>query len=119
MQAVAQSGVSLSPTIPGRIQWTEAGGYCGETSAQMLALLNGAWVSQAAWRSAGGGELLLGVNLEGALTKMKLTYTAWNYRAAQPQYPSFAVGWGGSRVARQQKSAVPAALPSPTHLLLE
>ena len=91
--------------LPTRLQWTNAGGFCGETSAQTLALYHGAWVSQGAWRLAGGGglsvygQLLIGVSLEGVLTKMGLNHTSWNYfNAAEPQYGGF-TRWVGAQLA--------------------
>lgn len=94
--------------IPARLLWPNAGGYCGETSAQTAALLNGAWVSQGAWRAAGGGptsikgQLLLTVNLDSALTKMRLTWVRWDQtptarglrRSGAPEFAAFKVGWG-------------------------
>lgn len=92
--------------ISARLQWPNAGGYCGETSAQMIALANGAYISQGAWRAAGGGpssasgQLLVDDNLEAALTKMKLTWSSWSSTQAakslaasgQSQYSAFMVG---------------------------
>jgi hypothetical protein len=71
----------------------------------MTALLNGAWISQSAWRAAGGGpagasgQLLLSVNLESALTKMRLRWNSWEQSSVakglassgKPQYSAFMV----------------------------
>lgn len=99
--APALGVAALEPTnpnaVPGRLQWRNAGGYCGETSAQMGALLQGNWVSQSAWRTAGGGELLLGVNLEAALGKMRLTYSKWS-SSTTTQYSAFST-WMHSHLA--------------------
>jgi hypothetical protein len=51
--AMARTVVQLD--MPPRFQWSNAGGYCGETSLQMALLYNGAWVSQYVARAAGGG----------------------------------------------------------------
>lgn len=105
LQARSIPNYSNPLNIHMRLQWPNAGGYCGETSAQVTALLNGAWVSQGAWCAAGGGpsssagQLLLSANLEDALTVMGLTWKRWDktLRAqslasdGQPQYSSFTV----------------------------
>ena len=105
---VAGAFYSNPMNIRARLQWPNAGGYCGETSAQMAALHHGAWISQGAWRAAGGGpaspegQLLLSVNLEAALTKMRLTYLRWDQTAAArslrrtgaPEYAAFKVSAG-------------------------
>ena len=60
-----------------REQWEFAGGFCGEVSIQAIALNQGVWVSQNQARQIGGGELLLGVNLETALTKLGFPFESW------------------------------------------
>lgn len=59
---------------PGRIQYDEHNGYCGETSIQVLMLEHGVWVPQETARAAGGSELLLGLNYDKALRKLGIVY---------------------------------------------
>lgn len=69
-------------TDSGRAQWQGGGGYCGSLAIQKIMLKYGIWISQQEARSAGGGELLLGINYGDALDNLKIehkTYT--NLRA--------------------------------------
>jgi len=80
---------SMQLPIPPRQQWTNANGYCGETSIQSIALYDGAWISQKIVRQLAGGELLLGVNEEVALNALHLAHVTWDSSAAQPQASAF------------------------------
>lgn len=70
--------------IPGRIQYDNDNGFCGEVTLQMIMLEHGAWIPQETARRAGGGELLLGVNYDKAMKKLGIAYEAFtgsNYKA--------------------------------------
>src|SRR5262249_22016680 len=78
----------LLPSPP-RQQWENADGFCGEMSIQSIALYNGAWISEQVVRTVAGGELLLGVNEQRALSALHFDYTEWNSNAPQPQATNF------------------------------
>ena len=68
-----------------RIQWDDAGGYCGSMAVQDVALGKGAWVSQQQVRDhthPGGGHdnEILATNIELALTNLKLKFDAFDYK---------------------------------------
>lgn len=86
--------------IPGRVQWPNDGGYCGETSIQSIGLYYGAWISQAVARDAAGGELLLGDNAEAALRRLHFTYDVWKGRKDHDQFEDFSVWLKGHLVDR-------------------
>lgn len=59
---------------PGRIQYDERNGYCGEVTLQVLMLEHGVWIPQEAARAAGGGELLPGLNYNRAMNALGIQY---------------------------------------------
>lgn len=75
--------------IPPRLQWDDNNGYCGETSIQTLALYYGAWISQKTIRDIGGGEILLGDNMEPVLTTLGFDYESWDNNKESPQFENF------------------------------
>ena len=78
-----------------RIQWDDAGGYCGSMAVQDVTLGKGAWVSQQQVRDhtqPGGGHdnEILATNIELALTNLKLTFDAFDYKNSQvPQADAY------------------------------
>jgi hypothetical protein len=86
------SQVSRHLDIPARLQWDNDGGYCGETSIQMIGLYYGNYISQNSCRIIAGGEVLIGNdNGEVALDKMAFNYEAWDYTKPAPQYQNYLV----------------------------
>jgi hypothetical protein len=85
--------------IPPRDQWTNANGYCGETSIQSIGLFYGAWISEQLVRTVAGGELLLGSNETKALDALHFRYALFGNQSAQPQFQSF-MGWLKSNLAQ-------------------
>lgn len=79
----AASTSYVIPLGPIRQDWGFAGGFCGEVSIQQTALYHGAWVGQAQARKLGGGELLLGENLENVVEKLGFRSAAWRSDASQ------------------------------------
>lgn len=83
--------------IPWRHQWLNDGGYCGETCIQSAALFNGTYISQSLARTYGGGEVIVGAdvdppygNASAVYDKLKLTYDRWDYIAGGVwQYQDF------------------------------
>lgn len=65
---------SYSIGVPARLQYDEQGGTCGEVSLQQLMLRYGVWIPQEVARRAGGGELLLGVNYDQAMNRLRIRY---------------------------------------------
>jgi hypothetical protein len=68
-----------------RIQWMDAGGYCGSLAIQDVTLGKGVWISQQQVRDhtrAGGGHdnEILATNIELALRNLKLKYDAFDYK---------------------------------------
>lgn len=68
-----------------RIQWGDAGGYCGSMSIQEIALGKGAWISQQQVRDHtvdGGGHdhEILETNIGQALKELKLDFVFWDYK---------------------------------------
>lgn len=64
--------------VPGRYQYDEQNGYCGEVALQQLMLAHGVWIPQVVARKAGGGELLLGVNYAKALDNLGVEYETFH-----------------------------------------
>jgi hypothetical protein len=84
--------VSSLLDIPGRLQWDNANGYCGETSIQMIALYYGNYISQDVCRTVAGGEVLIGDdNGEVALDNLSFTIDEWDYNQATPQYQNYLI----------------------------
>ena len=79
--------------IPGRIQYDNDNGFCGEVTLQMIMLEHGAWIPQETARSAGGGELLLGINYDKAMRKLGIAYEEFTGR----NYKSF-VAWAKKKL---------------------
>lgn len=79
---VNQNGVRMLG-IPGRKQFDQNGGYCGEITIQMYMLKHGVWIPQSVARDAGGGELLPGKNYDRALTNLNINYQRFNGRGTQ------------------------------------
>lgn len=80
-------GYKYSRVLPvkPRIQWDDAGGYCGSMSVQNVAMAKGVWLSQQQVRdhtSPGGGhdEEILATNIDEALRRLKLDYNSWDYK---------------------------------------
>eukprot|EP01062_Namystynia_karyoxenos_P082077 TRINITY_DN916_c0_g1_i4.p1 TRINITY_DN916_c0_g1~~TRINITY_DN916_c0_g1_i4.p1 ORF type:complete len:367 (+),score=124.32 TRINITY_DN916_c0_g1_i4:83-1102(+) len=74
----------VAPVNP-RIQWDDAGGYCGSMAIQNVALMKGVWVSQQQVRNhtvPGGGhdEEILATNIEPALTNLKFKFEGFDYK---------------------------------------
>ena len=69
--------------VPGRKQFDQAGGYCGELSVQMHMLKHGVWLPQSVVRAATGGESLLGVNYDRGLNALGINYVNFRGRGAQ------------------------------------
>ena len=68
-----------------RVQWMNAGGYCGSMAIQGVSLGKGVWISQQQVRDhtvPGGGHdnEILATNVEKALKNLKLTYEAFDYK---------------------------------------
>jgi len=84
--------ISRQLDIPGRLQWDNANGYCGETSIQMIALYYGSYISQNVCRTVAGGEVLIGDdNGETALNSLSFNYLEWDYSQSSPQYQNYLV----------------------------
>ena len=83
--------VSRQLDIPGRLQWDNANGYCGETAIQMIGLYYGNYISQDICRTVAGGELLISVNDEAALDSFSFTHQEWDYNQPTPQYTGYLV----------------------------
>jgi len=86
-QAKAQFSESLN--IPGRLQWQNANGYCGEMSIQMIGMYYGDYISEDVCRTVAGGEVLIDVNDSAALEAFSFTFKEWNPGQAQPQYQNY------------------------------
>lgn len=89
VKSIAQISVLLN--IPGRLQWDNANGYCGETSIQMSALYYGNYICEDVCRTVAGGELLVAGNDVTALNAFSFTYEEWDYNQATPQYQNYLV----------------------------
>ena len=68
-----------------RLQWDDAGGYCGSMAVQNVALGKGVWISQQKVRDAtddGGGHdhEILATNIELALKTLKLEFEGFDYK---------------------------------------
>jgi len=83
--------VSRQLDIPGRLQWDNANGYCGETAIQMIGLYYGNYISQNVCRTVAGGELLVAVNDEAALDSFSFTHQEWDYNQSAPQYTNYLI----------------------------
>jgi len=84
--------VSRQLDIPGRLQWDNADGYCGEESIQMIGLYYGNYISEDFCRTAAGGEVLFGDdNGEDVLNSFAFNYDEWDYNASTPQYQNYLV----------------------------
>jgi len=79
--------------IPGRLQWDNSNGYCGETSIQMIGLYYGNYISQNISRSiAGGSQVLIGNNNgEKTIDKLAFTFEVWDFNKTTPQYQEYLV----------------------------
>ncbi len=86
-QAMAQFSELLN--IPGRLQWQNANGYCGEMSIQMIGMHYGNYISEDICRTVAGGELLIDVNDSVALEAFSFTFKEWNPGQPQPQYQNY------------------------------
>lgn len=80
---------------PGRIQYDQRNGYCGEVTLQMLMLEHGVWIPQEAARAAGGGELLPGLNYDRAMNALGIRYEAFRGRG----YAEF-MAWAKGQLGR-------------------
>ena len=76
--SVAAGARTVLLGVPGRVQYDEHNGYCGEVTLQMLMLKHGAWIPQEAARKAGGGELQPGVNYEDAMDELRIAYDTFD-----------------------------------------
>ena len=77
--------------IPGRLQWDNADGYCGETAIQMIGLYYGNYISQDICRNVAGGEVLISVNDEAALDSFSFNHEEWDYNQQTPQYTNYLI----------------------------
>jgi hypothetical protein len=73
------------PAFAPRIQWNDAGGYCGSMAIQNVAMGKGIWLSQQQVRdhaSPGGGHdnEILATNVDQTLTNLKLTWEQFQYK---------------------------------------
>jgi hypothetical protein len=87
----SQAQINVLLDIPGRLQWDNANGFCGETSIQMSALYYGNYICENITRTLAGGELLVAENDTTALRKLSLTYDEWDYNQSTPQYQNYLV----------------------------
>lgn len=76
---------SLVQAVTPRLQWGDAGGYCGSMSIQEIALGRGVWLSQQQVRDHtidGGGNdhEILETNIALALKDLKLNFEAFDYK---------------------------------------
>ena len=81
-----------------RIQWMDAGGYCGSLAVQNVALAQGAWISQQQVRNhtvPGGGhdEEILATNIDLALQNLKLRAEGWKYKTEPVPQLSGYLAW--------------------------
>ena len=83
--------VNVLLDIPGRLQWDNDNGYCGETSVQMAALFYGNYISQDVCRTVAGGELLIAENDAATLDAFSFQYDEWDYNQPTPQYQNYLV----------------------------
>jgi hypothetical protein len=88
--ATCATATLYSVNVPPRLQYQESNGYCGELAIQELMLPYGVWIPQLAARSAGGGELLPGVNYDKALDALKIKYTTWAGTGGYKAFAAFA-----------------------------
>jgi hypothetical protein len=79
--------------IPGRLQWDNSNGYCGETSIQMIGLYYGNYISQNISRTiAGGSQVLIGnTNGENTLDKLAFNFEVWDFNKTTPQYKDYLI----------------------------
>lgn len=83
--------------VPGRFQYDNNGGFCGELCIQMLMMQYGAWIPQEAARLAGHktlkSELLPGEkSYNKALRKLKVSFEEWDGKG-YPEFITWAKGW--------------------------
>eukprot|EP00912_Choanoflagellata_sp_UC4_P002513 UC4_evm3s1590 len=86
--------VAYSP----RIQWNDAGGYCGSLAIQNVALGKGVWLSQQQVRDhakPGGGhdEEILATNVDGALSSLKFAWEQFDYKTEPTPQANAYLGW--------------------------
>lgn len=100
----APNGAGVALGVPGRYQYDNDNGYCGEVSIQMLMLGHGAWIPQEVARDAGGGELLPGVNYDRALRRLGVAYEAFDGRG----YDAF-MAWTKRQLLEHHRGVVTVA----------
>lgn len=90
LQAQAQTIQKLN--IPGRLQWDNSNGYCGELSIQSIGLYYGNYISQDVCRKLAGGEVLFGnLNGETVIDKLSFTSDSWNFNQSGTHYQNYLV----------------------------
>jgi hypothetical protein len=70
--------------VPGRLQYEQGNGYCGELTLQQLMLPFGVWIPQQYARDVAKGEMLPGINYSQAMDSLKIRYNSFSasgYRA--------------------------------------
>ena len=99
--------VTVSNSIPARVQWNANYGYCGEVSFIQAGMYYGQYISQYDARALASpgvaqnlesSQLLIGVNDVAAATRMHLTATAWTPQQSPDPTPFLA--WVKGNVAR-------------------
>lgn len=77
--------------IPGRLQWDNNNGYCGENALLAIGLYYGNYTSEGVVRTIAGGELLIAVNDAATFNALSYTYEEWDYNQTTPQYQNYLV----------------------------
>lgn len=83
--------VSTLLDMPGRLQWDNNNGYCGENSILAIGMYYGNYVSEIVGRRLAGGELLIASNDATAFNALSFTYDEWDYNQVTPQYQNYLV----------------------------
>jgi len=84
--------ISQKLPIPGRLQWDNDNGYCGELSIQSIGLFYGNYISQDVCRQIAGGEVLFGnSNGETAIDKFSFTADSWDFNQSGVQYQNYLI----------------------------
>jgi hypothetical protein len=95
LPAASAARTAYSLGAPARLQYDQAGGFCGEVSLQQLMLRHGAWIPQEVARRQGGGELLLGVNYDAAMGRLRISFENFEGRGYRAFY-----AWAKAKVTR-------------------
>ncbi len=87
----ANAQVNTLLDIPGRLQWDNNNGYCGENALLAIGLYYGNYISEYVGRNVAGGELLIASNDLAAFDALSFTYDEWDYNQGNPQYQNYLV----------------------------